>query len=499
MRQRLVYKLLAYFGVVLVLSSFVVGAVFIKLYTQNTLERHKAEMIQIAGEIALSANAYLIGNDTGNQAKSGHGQSSRGMQGGLGMYLNVLDRVTAADIWIVDNNSKLITRGSGKAEIQYSELPEEAEEIITLALSGETSFGESFNQFLEAPSITLGMPIYDESKAVVGAVLLHESIEEVSSSMNQGFRILLLSVMAALGIAGLTAVGLSFHFTKPLKEMKQTALALAEGNYLVKTDSLRKDEFGDLAHTLDLLADRLSKAEEESLNLEKLRRNFISNISHELRTPVTVLRGSLEALTDEVITDPVEVKAYYQQMLKESIYLQRLINDLLELSRLQSTDFSIEYTQINVVDVIKDVVRSMTPLASAKTIELLFSTQREQYWLMGDYDRLRQMILVIVDNSLKFSPEQETVILSFAVNQTLAQLIVEDHGPGIPAEDLESIFDRFNRGSRQPLKEGTGLGLSIARQIALRHNIRLEITSDVGVRTQTIFTFPPEKEEGSGF
>ncbi|MPN49112.1 Signal transduction histidine-protein kinase BaeS [bioreactor metagenome] len=129
------------------------------------------------------------------------------------------------------------------------------------------------------------------------------------------------------------SIAFSFGFTKPLNRMKQTALLLAKGDYTAKTDIHQKDEIGELALNLDVLSDRLDAETRESEKLHQLRRDFVANISHELRTPVTVLRGSLEALCEEVVSDPEQVKNYHRQMLKESIYLQRLVNDLLDLSR----------------------------------------------------------------------------------------------------------------------------------------------------------------------
>lgn len=117
---------------------------------------------------------------------------------------------------------------------------------------------------------------------------------------------------------------------------------MAERDYSARTNIKQNDEIGELARTLDILAERLELADAESQKLEKLRRKFIANISHELRTPVTVIRGSLEALRDGVVTEKADVEEFHEQMYKESLFLQRLINDLLDLSRLQNTDFPIE-------------------------------------------------------------------------------------------------------------------------------------------------------------
>lgn len=131
----------------------------------------------------------------------------------------------------------------------------------------------------------------------------------------------------------------SWKFTKPLNKMRLVAEKMSEHDYTERCNIDQKDEIGQLAQTLDGLGERLLEADQASKKLEQLRRDFIANISHELRTPVTVIRGSLEALCDRIVTEPQEVEDYHRQMLAETLFLQRLINDLLDLSRLQNTDF----------------------------------------------------------------------------------------------------------------------------------------------------------------
>ncbi|MFQ9935332.1 MAG: sensor histidine kinase [Phascolarctobacterium faecium] len=172
---------------------------------------------------------------------------------------------------------------------------------------------------------------------------------------------------------------------------------------------------------------------------EQLRRDFIANISHELRTPVTVIRGSLEALCDRIVTEPQEVEDYHRQMLAETLFLQRLINDLLDLSRLQNTDFPIEKEPVNLCDVVQAVVRSSQRLGQQKNITIQLSLDTPVYIIEGDYGRLRQMLLIFLDNSIKFSPEQSKI----EVTLLGSRLTVTDHGCGVKQEELPHVFDRF--------------------------------------------------------
>jgi signal transduction histidine kinase len=234
---------------------------------------------------------------------------------------------------------------------------------------------------------------------------------------------------------------------------------------------------------MDILSQRLSEAEEERKRVQKQRQDFITNISHELRTPVTVIRGSLEALSDGVITDSEMINEYYKQILNESKSLERLINDLLELSRLQNVDFKIEMQELNICDVLKDSLRSASNLARQKNINIQYNSDKDVFLTKGDYGRLRQMFLTVIDNAIKFSHDNKSIYITLKDNQ----ITIRDEGIGISEEDLPNIFDRYYSVKSDENKTGTGLGLTIAKQIALRHNIEIFAESKLSEGTSFVF------------
>ncbi|MBK5262808.1 MAG: HAMP domain-containing protein, partial [Peptostreptococcaceae bacterium] len=395
------------------------------------------------------------------------------------------DEIAMADVWIVDENLNLITSSqNGNQQYNYAELPENADAVVKEVFQGETNFSEGFSDLLNAPTLTIGMPIITDGK-IVGALLLHSPMEGMNGAITRGIKILLISLSVALVISLILSFLLAYSFTKPLKKMRGSAVRLADGDFSARTNVSQSDEIGELAAAIDILSEKLNFANMESQRLDALRRDFIANISHELRTPVTVIRGSLEALNDKVITDPQQVELYYEQMLGESIFLQRLVNDLLDLSRLQNTDFNIEMHELSLCEILTDIVRSGQQIANQKNIEIKLEKDSIDFNIIGDYDRLRQMFMIIIDNAIKFSPENDTVTVTLKGNK----VAISDNGPGIEPEDLSYIFDRFYKVKSEDNKNGTGLGLAISKQIADRHNIRIEVESTKNQGTTFTFIF----------
>jgi signal transduction histidine kinase len=488
MKNKIAVKLTAYFSAALLIFSVIIGFVFMSLFKNNAISIHKKNLENRALTIAetiseLTEGSGLNFGGTKNRMMGMGGMMN--MQPGLGLYLRSLDDIAMADAWIVDEDLNLLTTGT-MAHMQYSytDLPEDVDIVVKDVFNGETTFSQGFSQLLNTPTITVGTPIKSGNE-IIGALLIHSPVKGIDSAVSSGYKILLGSIMVALILSFALSALLAVTFSKPLKRMKDTALLLADGKYNAKTGVKQNDEIGELAATIDILSQRLDEASHESEKLQKQRQDFITNISHELRTPVTVIRGSLEAICDGIIKDPIQLKDYHKQMLEESKSLERLVNDLLELSRLQNVDFKIEMNEINLCDVLKDAVRSAVNIANYKNIDIEFSQDRDVFLTNGDYGRLRQMFLIVVDNSVKFSNENSKIYISLNKNT----IIIKDEGIGISREDLPFIFDRYYRVKSVENKSGTGLGLTIANQIALRHNISITVESQLNVGTSFKFDF----------
>ena len=507
MKNKIALKLTLYFAAALLIFALVIGSSFRLLFWQHTETLKRAELEQRAVKIAqamvdtreqvLAWQEKMAQRQNEEHAKEGKMQEQRPGGGGGGQFggwgyasmLRFLSSSAADDVWIVDleNNLEVSDHKGGPSRIiTYKDLPPDADKVIKEAFTGKTVFGQGFSPLLQVPTLTVATPIQDRNGQIVGVVLLHSPLSGMEEAAGQGMKILLVSVGIALLLALVFSLLFTWKFTKPLSMMKKTAEKMAEGNYTVRSGVQQNDEIGELGKALDILGERLEIASQESAKLDQLRKDFIANISHELRTPVTVIRGSLEAICDKVVDIPEKIEEYHHQMLSESIFLQRLINDLLDLSRLQNHNFQIEKTPLNLCDVVQDVVRSSQHIGKKKAVTVDVKTDVKLYPFNGDYGRLRQMLMIFLDNAIKFSPLGGTVEVSLAGNV----LKVVDHGCGIADKDLPHVFERFYKTRVETNKSGTGLGLAIAKEIAERHDIKVSMISEPDVSTEVIMLLP---------
>ena len=516
MRNKIFVKMFLAFAVALIIFSLVVAGGFGFLFGHHVINVKKQDMeqraVKIAQALGESRDQWLVWQAKRKEAQAqgqGQGQEQdkterRGPQnmppsglrpqGPMGLNFNAVLRflgsAAADDVWIVDKDQHLTSTTNNQqgrhSSFMFKDLPPDAAKVVTEVMKGNMTTTEGFSPLLEVPTLTVGAPVKDKDGNILGAVLVHAPISGMEDAAKQGNRILLMCGGVALFLSFILALGFSWWFTKPLRSMQLTAEQMAEGDYEARCNVRQKDEVGELGRALDTLGDKLLVASKESAQLDQLRKDFIANISHELRTPVTVIRGSLEALCDKVVTEPEKVDEYHQEMMGETLFLQRLINDLLDLSRLQNVNFKIEMAKINLYDILLDVEHSGSRLAHDKNIKVNLTTDTKFYPLLGDYGRLRQMLMIFVDNSIKFSPVGGTVDISLKGRQ----IKVTDHGCGVPAQEIKHIFDRFYKTRNEGNKSGTGLGLSIAREIAERHQSSVHMESEPNVETSVIVDLP---------
>lgn len=485
MKYKITKRLTGYFSVVLLLFSMIAGVLFWALFTWHTAAIHEQELTKRALAIAdtLSQFQQTAGLGYGSGVNNGSG-------GGYGAYLKFIDEVAMSKVWLVDQNGQRIEMGHRGSALSYDNLPEGADALIEKVYQGNMETNQTFSFLPGISTVTVGVPVKNGDGTIFAALLLHSSIDGMEQARRDGILILVFCMSAALILAGGLSVFLARRFISPLQVMSSVTEQIIEGDYQIHTGIRQDDEIGMLAANIDELSDRLSKVDLERKELDKMRQDFVSNISHELRTPVTVMKGSLEVLDQGLVTGQEEVKEYYHQMLSDVSCLQRLVDDLLELSRLQNAGFRIEKIKMNLSDALSEAVRSMRRLAAKKDIEIHLEKGEFPVPFYGDYGRIRQMFSITIDNAVKFSRAGQSVDITLQAEAGGYTVAITDYGEGIAEEDIPHIFERFHREHSERNSSGSGLGLPIASQIAKRHDIEIVCKSRINEGTSFLFLFP---------
>lgn len=220
----------------------------------------------------------------------------------------------------------------------------------------------------------------------------------------------------------------------------------------------------------------------ELKRLEHVRKDFVANVSHELRTPLTSIKGYLEALLDGASDDPEKCAQFLKVAQQHADQLNHLITDLLQLSQIESGRYEWKREQIGPENLIRKSVDLIRPLAEKKKQELSISADRSLPSITGDSDRLRQVLINLLDNAVKYTPEGGRIAVEARRSGDMIEIVVNDTGLGIPKKDLSRIFERFYRADRARSRDlgGTGLGLSIAKHIVEAHGGSIRADSELG-------------------
>ena len=476
--NRLFIKTYTSFAAVITVFALVLGVLYMRMYEEATVETYEQQLTKKAQAVSNRCSTYFLDNQPAEWRK----------------YLLMLSELEGTEIWSIANPGATKPLGENMAtNLDSDSLEIEYVAIAEKAFDNQVEIRTQFSSYHECDSVMVGVPVQGINGEVAGAILLISPVENQKDVVNSSWSMIIMSGMVALIISFVIAIPFARSLTQPITSMRSTALELASGNYEAETGINRYDEIGELATTIDFLAGKLAENEIERKNLEQMRMDFFANVSHELRTPITVVRGYTESLVDGVVSDEERRQQYYNRMLSECQSMERLVGDLLLLSKMQNPDFLIEKEPVTLQQVFYDIRRTAWAIADERNIEIVVTQPEEPCVMMADYVRLRQMFVVIVDNAIKFSQDNSSIYITVEADEAI-RVSIRDEGVGISEEELPNIFEKFYKSKLRQNAKGSGLGLVIARQICLKHDGTIDVQSVVGEGTTFTFTFPKMKE-----
>ena len=456
----LAYLIFAFFG-------FFVVATFVSSMTLEHLKREKSEVLY--KEATLIANSYasdLYTNDISLDT--------------VKKQLDAIDIFIDSTIWIINPSGRLILSTDSPLDVSTEVVIEGFDPTITVG--SYYTIGNFFDSF-ETEMLSVFAPITTSYK-VQGYVVIHTSMDDLRASRES-----LLSISyIMLIILFLLSLIILFFVTEfvyiPLKKITTATEQYASGNmhYELSVDS--EDEIGYLAAALSYMASEIAKNEDG-------QKKFIANVSHDFRSPLTSIKGYLEAMLDGTIPPELHEK-YLGIVLNETERLTKLTNSLLTLNNLNMRGMVLEKTVFDINQVIRTTAASFEGTLAKKRISVELVLTGETLPVQADMGKIQQVLYNLLDNAIKFSHHDSTIKIETTEKHQKVFVSVKDCGIGIPKESLKMIWDRFYKTdlSRGKDKKGTGLGLSITKEIIHAHNENINVISTEGVGTEFIFSLP---------
>ncbi len=331
-----------------------------------------------------------------------------------------------------------------------------------------------------APMMTVAYPV-TVNGTVIGALFMSSSMPELKKTVYDFYRIMIACLIITMLVTTLLVYMSWRTLSRPLYKINDAAKVIANGDFHKRIDVKGNDEVGELVASFNHMA--------ESLDVqEQMRREFIANISHDLRSPLTSMRGFLEAIADGTIP-PERQNHYIGIVLDETQRLTKLTNDILDLSNLQSADIKLERTDFDINELLRRTLLTFEHKITAHGINVSINLADEQNFVNADYEKIQRVVFNLLDNAVKFTKENGNIGIETVVRDRKVYVSVKDDGIGIDDDEKDRIFDRFFKTdlSRGEHKDGSGLGLSIVKGFIMAHGETISVDSRKG--EGSTFTF----------
>ena len=466
MRKTLYLKfLLAYF--IFGFFGFIIVATFVNSMTLEQLKREKADALY--KEATLIANTYasdLYNNETSLDT--------------VKKQLDALDTYLSASLWIINPSGRMVLDSNAPLDIENETVISDFDPTVTGG--SYYTIGNFFGSFTEE-QLSVFAPITSGYK-VRGYVVIHYPMKNITASCNSLLNISYLMLVILFLLSLIILIFFTEMVYLPLRKITEATEQYAAGNmhYEFQVDS--EDEIGYLAASLNYMASEIAKSEDN-------QKKFVANVSHDFRSPLTSIKGYLEAMLDGTIP-PEAYEKYLNIVLNETERLSKLTGSLLALNNLNTKGMILEKSIFDINSVIRNTAATFEGICKQKTIAIELILTGDELYVNADVGKIQQVLYNLFDNAIKFSHHNSIIKIETTEKHNKIFISVKDSGIGIPKDELKLIWDRFYKSdlSRGKDKKGTGLGLSITKEIINAHDEHINVISTEGVGTEFIFSLP---------
>ena len=477
-RQKTLFKKYLRITLSIVLASFLllgmVMLVFVSQYWESekqTLLRKNAEYMS---RMAQSAAVY-------NEEEKRYELSNN-----MEMILYGFSEHIDADIFITDQYGERIlgTYTNSNTETDRKVDPSIVRQVM---LGGGYEAQGTLSGVYRETYYIVGEPVVVDN-VPIGAVFVASSIQSLSSYRMEVLRMFLLAAIAAFMVTFCVVWVFSYQLVKPLRQMSAAARSFGEGDFSIRVPVTSSDEIGELATAFNNMAASLASG-------ENMRRNFIANVSHELKTPMTTIAGFIDGILDGTI--PPEREAYYLRTVSQEVKrLSRLVRTMLDLSRIDSGELRLRPARFDLTNTILVAMLSFEKPIEEKHLEIRGLENAESLFVDGDPDMIHQVVYNLFENAVKFTNPGGYIEVRVEQGSDRTTVSVRNSGHGIEPDEIRMIFDRFYKTdkSRSQDKNGMGLGLYIVKTIIHLHGGEISVSSIVDQYTQFTFWIPRQPE-----
>ena len=413
-------------------------------------------------------------------------------------------------LWVIDKDGATLASSEAVQPESGLKLEEsEMKNVLAGNVLTKQITGPEFNSLLcvkpvivpEKNGNSLLNPAKPKKEEVWGVLAVEAPLGKTSATLGNIAKLGVYAALPAVLLAVFAGLTFSRRISRPIEEMNAVARDISKGNLQKRVRYKSGDEMEQLAQMFNQAVEQVVSTVEQQKRLERLRKEFLSNIAHEFKAPLTSLRGFLELMLDGKLR-PEQQARYLQIMLLDTIHLDRLVQDLLDLSSLESGEVSLNLAAIPPGELVQWAAEHFQPLAQQNRIMLSTGRQPDLPLVRADRDRVHQVLLNLVKNAFQHTPPGGEIKLAASrarENPEMVFFTVSDTGSGIPEEELENIWDRFYKVDRARTRKeaGTGLGLAIVKEIVKRHGGRVFVESAAGKGSVFGFTLPAASREAN--
>lgn len=396
------------------------------------------------------------------------------------MQLSGMEQHLNAAIWFVDSDGTMITSA------QSDDFPSSPYNVVDFnpAESGNEQYqiGDYHGYFNEDVITVIAPVIYDYSPK--GYLLIHKSTDDIYELHDILMHSAYITLCVIFILSFVILLAFQFFVYRPLSKITEAAKQYASGNLEYEIPVNTEDEMGYLSASLNYMSSQLR-------DMEDYQKKFVANVSHDFRSPLTSIKGYVEAIADGTIPPEMQEK-YLKIILFETERLTDLTQDLLTLNEFDTKNLLLNKAPFDIHEVIKNVAASFEGICTQKkiSIELVFATKHLE--VIADRRKIQQVLYNLLDNAIKFSDPDSVITIETTERGDKVYTSVKDYGIGIPRRSLNKIWERFYKTdlSRGKDKKGTGLGLAIVKEIIQSHDENINVVSTEGVGTEFIFSLP---------